>query len=178
VLDGLDYLAPAAAVALLESAEEFCGGWPKVTVVATAKPEPLLDSFPIQTVDPWTIEDGRGLAEAVAGAELLYAWWTDEVAQALRTPLLAVTTGARAASGAPPPASQSVLIAEIAEQSLLAARIHPSTALTNALVTIAARTLATGKLFVPTSWTPTPLRRLGLHRWSSNARANSHSRCP
>jgi hypothetical protein len=29
VLDGLDELAPAAAVRLLESAEEFCGAWPK-----------------------------------------------------------------------------------------------------------------------------------------------------
>jgi hypothetical protein len=105
-------------------------------------------------MDPWTIDDGRALAEAVAGAHLPYEWWTEEVAQALRTPLLAVAIGVRAASRAPAPASRSALIAEIGEQSMRSARLQRSTAVTNALTTIAASILATGKPFQASSLEP------------------------
>jgi hypothetical protein len=144
VLDGLDELAPTDAVRLFESAEEFCSAWPKCTVVATAKPEPLMADFPAIIIEKWAIQDGRALAEEVAGTDLPHSWWTDEVAEALKTPLLALALGARAAAGAPAPGSRAALIEEIAEQSVRAARLALSTATTTALITVAAHTLSTG----------------------------------
>jgi hypothetical protein len=145
VLDGLDELVPADAVNLFESAEEFCGAWPKAIVVATAKPEPLFEDFSKQTVSNWSIQDGRALAEEVAGTSMPDTWWTDEVVQALKTPLLALALGARAAAGGPAPASRAALIEDIAEQSMHAARLRPSSDVTSALIAIAAHTLTTGK---------------------------------
>lgn len=144
VLDGVDELIPAEAVRLLESAEELCGAWEKVVVVATAKPEPILKDFPSLNLDQWTVRDGRGLAEEVAGGPLPHDWWTDEVVEALRTPLLALTLGVRASARASKPSSTSALIRDMAEQSIRSARVIPSSGVTQGLMTIAAHSLTAG----------------------------------
>lgn len=140
VLDGLDEVDPIQAERLVSSAEEFAAGWVNVSVLATGRPQRLLDRYATLPMAAWTTDRGWALAETVAGNHLPPTAWSAEILDALNSPLLAIALGAQLAAGNPP-ASRTHLLSTLAEQSLRSARITLTDRLTSTLVQIAAHNI-------------------------------------
>lgn len=144
VIDGLDQVDPTTARRLLESAERFCT-WDRVTVLATARPEPALSMFALTPVAGWHHERGRGLAELVAGEHLPHALMSSEIAESLERPLLAIALGLRVSAGDLTSLTPAALIRELSQQVLRSSHVDISRELTTALAAMAAHIISTGQ---------------------------------
>jgi hypothetical protein len=144
VVDGLDEIDPVQAERIMDSAEEFAAGWPKVSVLATGRPQRFLMRYQKAELPAWSSAYGRDLVRIMTGERLPSRLLSPETIDALHLPLLAITIGSRIASGNSAPASRSQLLSSIAEQSLLAARIDLTSQLVSTLTQIAAHVVETG----------------------------------
>lgn len=95
VIDGLDQMEPNHASKVLAAAELFIAQNPGSTVVATARPEPLLDFYHPQFIRPLTHDQGHLIVRQISGwsTSQIYHSLPQEIETALDRPLVAISVG-------------------------------------------------------------------------------------
>ena len=99
MIDDLDGIAPRDAGVLLEQARLLVNLWPRVSVLATARPGLVVNDGERLPLGPWPIARGTDLLRVVASDGRLGGSWAPEVAEVLTNPLSVLALATRLQTG-------------------------------------------------------------------------------
>ncbi|MFE0527124.1 hypothetical protein ACFW0V_05945 [Micromonospora parva] len=119
VIDDLDSVSRQDASRLLTEARVLVHTWPNVSVLATARHETvaLADEERIVT-DPWPIERGFSLLQAIVGKDFYWPDWNSETLNLLTSPLTTLGLARRLRAGRHTKISRSELLSELASMAI------------------------------------------------------------
>jgi hypothetical protein len=126
VIDDLDTVSAQKADSLLAEARQLVQVWPKVSVLATARPGIAVPEEEKIDVDPWPARRGAEVAEVALGDHVPMHLWTTETADLLSCPLTALALAARIHAGRDVKVSRAQLLSDLAPMLIQANHIAVS----------------------------------------------------
>jgi hypothetical protein len=114
VIDELDSVPAQKADWLLADARQLVQVWPKVSVLATARPGIAVPAEEKINVDPWPAGRGADLAKVAIGDRVPPHLWSTETADLLASPLTVLALAARVRAGRDFKVSRAQLLSDLA----------------------------------------------------------------
>ena len=161
VIDDLDSVPAQKADRLLTEARQLVQVWPKVSVLATARPGIAVPAEEKIDADPWPVGRGADLAEVAIGDHVPPHLWTTETADLLTSPLTALALAARVHAGRDTKVSRAQLLSDLAPMVIQSHHIDVSDETWQDLARLAVAILEQPKAAAAALFHPLPrLRRL------------------
>lgn len=113
VIDDLDGVPAQQADRLLMEARQLVQVWPKVSVLATARPGIAVPAEEKIDIAPWPVGRGADLAEVAIGDHVPSHLWTTETDDLLTSPLAALALAARVQAGGDTKVSRAQLLSDL-----------------------------------------------------------------